>query len=564
MSGDSVFYENGLMPVDDNEYFSSKQWLYILDQNGGSYNSGFIQFDGSALANNSNYLNWSEAYFSIPVVVAVTNTGGIGAAPNAAGTGNDWFAALKNGYFQLINSMSCKLGGKDMLNLTPYLNQFVNYKLLTKFSTNDLQTLGDTLGFWPDTASSCNYDTQVATTNGSQNNNGTFGIITASGSNLGTTGNLGYFRRLLNNGYNPANADSINNIINSLASVAKATNKNYTEYRPNTNVAVPANSAQVYYIQAIIRLKDLSDLFDKLDMPMKGLYCQFQLNLNQGTVQVNNTATPAQGSISSVSIQGNTFPVMLNSATSASLIGASTCSIYCNVGTLTISGVNGSPFVGMQTSCRLYVPQYTMIASAERKYLESGKVKNIIYDDLQIFNVTSQAGQVVNQILTNGIANPKKLVICPSLNAASNGVFPNTPNTPLVSPLLSPYASEPATTSPVAVLSNMQVLLAGQSLFNNLIQYNYEFFLNETRPNSIMNGGLTDGISNGLIGELDWFYQYRYYVFNLSRYGKPESKNVPLSVQLQCQNLTNKILDLNCFITYERQVKIDISNGLVE
>lgn len=539
-SGDFLVYQNGVETQLDDEFFSSKKILYIQDQNSGVYSSGNIQIDGSSLSNASGYLNWSESYLAVPYVATITTT-----AANLGAVRKDFALSLKNGSHQIINSFTAEVGGKSLLNLTPYINEVVSYKLMNEFSNEDVHTLGDTLLFHPDSGRSVSYLSPNTATQrfdvGIANNTTGTAIaedITPVATNNVSGTNLGLAKRQLVSSYNQATSGLVDVIPQSaLDTTAKS------------HVVLAAASSMAYKFVCIIRLKDLSDLFAKLDMPLKGLYVRFQLQMNQGSQTINRVAAvvgpPAVNAIeriTSTSASSNTFPIMYNRSSDC-VADAATVTIRCGVSS--VGNITGS-----FNSVRLYIPSYTMRPEAEAKYLSSGVVKSITYEDVQVFEVkNSPSNATINSVLTNGISNPTKLVICPHLSALANAGL---------DPLLSSYSSEPATVSPIP-LSQFNIQLAGESIQNTTEQYNFEMFLNERRS-STLNGGLTKGVSSGLIGQREWETAYRYHVFDLHR-RNTETKDVPLSVQVQCQNLSSKSCDLRCFIFHQREIKLDITTG---
>jgi hypothetical protein len=125
-------------------------------------------------------------------------------------------------------------------------------------------------------------------------------------------------------------------------------------------------------------------------------------------------------------------------------------------------------------------------------------------------------------LLTNGIVNPKELLVVPLLPAAAAG------NVATVSEIQSPFSTCPATTAPLVALQNFQVQVAGINLFQQQQQYDFDQFLNELSLTGL-NGGQTTGLSSGLISEQAFTFGYRYYYANISR-RLPEDDVFPKSV----------------------------------
>ena len=69
-----------------------------------------------------------------------------------------------------------------------------------------------------------------------------------------------------------------------------------------------------------------------------------------------------------------------------------------------------------------------------------------------------------------------------------------------------------------------------------------------------------DGLTSGLIGQLDFETAYNYYYVNVSRVLDGD-KAVPRSVSVQGQNMSGKAIDLIVFLVYEQSLSIDILSG---
>jgi uncharacterized alkaline shock family protein YloU len=69
-------------------------------------------------------------------------------------------------------------------------------------------------------------------------------------------------------------------------------------------------------------------------------------------------------------------------------------------------------------------------------------------------------------------------------------------------------------------------------------------------------------MTSGLLSEKMWSNGYRYYVVDISRRATG-SDNVPLSVQVRGVSQSSVAVDLYCFITYKRQIEIDLGSGAI-
>jgi len=210
-------------------------------------------------------------------------------------------------------------------------------------------------------------------------------------------------------------------------------------------------------------------------------------------------------------------------------------------------------------SIYLYVPAYDFNPVFEQAYL-SNPVKKIDYTDIyqyQILNVPALTGQV-NNLVTNGIANLKSVLVLPFYSASSNGVLNGGGN---IAPWLSPF--DPAgtgCTSPLCHLSNFNVVVSGQNMIYNTQKYSFEQFINQLYGTNAVNSGELDGLTSGLIDQLGFEMEYCYYYCDVSRM-LPVEEQVPKSVQIVGQNVTNRILDLLVFCEYGVSVSFDVISG---
>jgi hypothetical protein len=138
--------------------------------------------------------------------------------------------------------------------------------------------------------------------------------------------------------------------------------------------------------------------------------------------------------------------------------------------------------------------------------------REVVYQDIYNFNITNiGAGASFNSIFTNGIVNPKYLVMMPYLTVtAANTGLAIAANT-----YQSVFDTATGTTAHLAAITQFQVQIGGQNIFQQNFQYDFETFMNETSAMNAINGGLSTGITNGLIGHYEWENQYRYYVCDI-------------------------------------------------
>jgi hypothetical protein len=150
---DNLVFEESVNTEVSSSEFVDKQWLYVNDNNNGSY-SGQIVLDTTSLSNSGSYINWSEAFIAMPLVLQAEGSATAITASNSL----DYLMGMKNGFWQILHSMSVEFNNGSIIQQTPFLNVFCSFKNLTSWSQNDIQNWGAICGFCPDTARSWLYN----------------------------------------------------------------------------------------------------------------------------------------------------------------------------------------------------------------------------------------------------------------------------------------------------------------------------------------------------------------------------------------------------------------------
>jgi len=358
-----------------------------------------------------------------------------------------------------------------------------------------------------------------------------------------------------------------------------------------------------YSIVGSVYLKHIHSFFNMCPL-LKGVFMKLTLNLNntsstikcaQVSSAIGNALVPAGIQCTGVSNAiGGVNPIMVASGctnnglagllvspstTVSTTAGQVTYTLTANLSvgatcldqalTTVISGASGQ----LSKSIYLYVPAMTFNPTFEQAYL-SNSVKQIKYTDVyqyQILNVAS--GGLMNNLVTNGIANIKSVLILPFLSstAANSGtVYTNrfgtniSTNTgfltgvPVFQSPFDPAGTGP--TSPLAHLTQFNVQISGQNAIYNTQRYIWEEFNHQLYGQNAVNGGLTDGITSGLIDRQAFDLAYCYYYVNVERM-LPVEMSVPKSVQILGTNLSSKAMDYFVFVEYGVEIQIDALTG---
>jgi hypothetical protein len=559
--------------------------------------------------------------------------------PATGTTSADYAVGLKNWFGQIIHSFTLDYNGTTIVQQTPYVNMWNSFKLMTSLSLDDINTQGATIGFFPDTSDSWGYTLPptAPTTSffyggtGVCNNTNLDTVTSVSGAYSRYNcngGNVGLIRRqqLINfdleggsttGAVGTASTETYGSLISgglgAPLGAAGSMNllwKSYITKKQNQVYASPNITSQGYIqysIVATVYLKHIHSFFNMCPL-LKGVFMKMTMNLNNVSTSFSAIATASGiGAISGAGLAltavssplGGVNPLMVASGATVNSSGNGSTSIFPVVGDALAAGDWRQDFrmnisVGatcldqqltssitslaggsMSKSVYLYVPAYTFNPVFEQAYLSS-PVKQIKYTDIyqyQVLNVA--AGANFNNLLTNGIANVKSVLILPFYSSTgittiggSNGPTVagavqsfNTgilTGTPVFQSPFDPAGTGP--TSPLCWLTNFNVQVSGQNAIYNVEKYNFEQFNNQLYGCNAVNGGLTDGITSGQIDRQAFDMEYCYYYVNIERM-LPVEMSVPKSIQILGQNLSSRALDLYCFIEYGNEISIDALTG---
>jgi len=619
---DNLVFEESINAEVPTSEFVEKQWLYVNDNNNSNY-SGQIVLDTTPLANSGSYINWSEAFLAIPLVLQVEAD-----ATLTSTLPLDWAVGMKNGFFQIIHSMSVEFNNGSVIQQTPFLNVFSSFKNLTSWSNDDLKCWGSVCGFYPDTSKSWLYNNSTVAasilnylnTSGQglcNNRNAPYVQITAlpdftvsTGDTLvainsSTTATLysGDFRANYNEGFykrqswinfnltqtssTPALTDTTANqaaLLATTSGVASSSGLNLVFM----SYVQQASTTRTIVFDAVVRLKDIADFFNKCPL-LKGSTMRMYINTNQVFMTlsaINSEYTSAtNGTITATGILaltatptilggGGTNPVMVASmdigqglsplvpqAVAASLTKED-IKVALSIVRTQFSGITTSVSAPI-TSVRLYAPAYTMSPISEQRYLSLSPTKKIVYNDIFQFQYSGVASGSFSFLVSNGIPNLRSVLVCAFLPKASNGTAQTYTGTTVsgttTSSLLSPFSTSGGTPDPVS-LTNFQIQVSGKNLFNTQLQYDYETFAEQLVSSNQLNGSLTTSMASGLIGKEDFQWCYRYYYGNVSR-SIPSEDGVAKAIQIMGTNNSAITVDLMVFVEFQREITVDVRTG---
>lgn len=208
----------------------------------------------------------------------------------------------------------------------------------------------------------------------------------------------------------------------------------------------------------------------------------------------------------------------------------------------------------LSRSIVLNVPSYVMNPMVESAYI-SQSIKSVEYSDYYQYivqNVGGGGSGNINALITNGISGLKSCLVIPAFTSAANAG---------VNPLLSPY--DPfggGTTSPLAHISNFNILVSGQNAIYQNQSYTYQAFLNQLSGQNSVNFAQIDGSCSSLISQTDFENSYCYYYVDIGR-GLPVEASVPKSVVLVGTNNSLFACDYYVYLEYSSSMRLSIISG---
>jgi len=558
---DLVTYSKSVEEKSSDSVFLNQSWLQVLDSNNGSYSSSQATLETTSLASSDRFMDYREAYLSIPLLLTLGNNTNVNSAGLADATNVSKIMGLKNSYTSLIHSMSVDLNGTNIIQSTPFSDLYNAFKLMTSFSWGDVISQGPSIGFYPD-------DVMAATAYTADNVGGAAGMVVNNNDKLtmdlssavvGKIGNNGFAERLRYINYDAdakIGGDSLE--VSQSAFLTKAAADQLYKSQVITKHAGGASASPVVQTQvmAIVKLKHLHNYFQNVPMS-KGCQYRFIFNLNQSTSLLTTNGTAVTGESVVKSSYNGVVPLMLAScAGSGAGIKAAAGSVRADlsVGNTcldnTLAGYAGTTTGNIGRSIQLHVSSYVLNPSLEAAYISAGSNRKVVYDDVYSFTIRGvDPNQNVNQLITSGIRGIKSVLLVPMLASDANGG-------------INEFQSVQSSCGggDVAMLhglTNFNVQVGGVSQLQNSARYGYELFNEQFYGVNAVNAGQSDGLTSGLINERTWNQKHGYVYLTCNR-GTELEKSSPKSVQVQFQNVSAKKMDYYVFVTYQTSISLDV------
>ena len=572
--------------------FVKKEWTNaIYDTNTSSnYASNQVIFDSTTLSNSGSLVSYSEGLIFLPIVIKVSKTAGATTVDwtqtdGSPLKGTDFMLSLKNSHINLVHSYSITLNNTDIIQSVPMVNSYLNFINHSEMSLDDEFLNAPLTGYAKDSSSSWYYNTPTTiagtTLTGDSRgvgigNNANFKFSDAL--NYNETSNFGMLnRQKLVNKYTAEKISVLGDL-----NTQKIAAKSYIENQ--------ADGKYIFY-DVVIRLKDLCpNLFKNFPLTL-GSKFKITLTLNNNIgfkFQKNNDGNFVYDYSSFSNVSSLTNPIMV--AASYNIYQAQTGTNFeSNDGTTNIANLSGnycfkktdallnntlvpcgssclpcdttstysvllklgsiSGVSHQRPQCILYIPSYKMSYKAEEVYFSpESRIKKIHYTDLEY--QTFESNTTINKELSSSCVRPKRLIIIPFLAASANFGM---------SPLSSPFSTEPSTTSP-CLITSFNVSVNNVNIFPNDISYSYDHYLQELNGQYGINGNQVSGLTSSRLNMNDFENNYHYLVVDLSR-RLPEQDLISSSIKIRGKVSSPLLLEFHCFIETEKIIEIDVMTG---
>lgn len=560
---DQFTFETSNDAQDMSNYYKSKQYMFINDSNNSNYGgSNQVTFDLTGFFNQDKFINPSEMVLVIPIVSVMSCNADL------TGLNNDYCLSFKNGYHQLISSITVDYNGVTVQQQTANINQYVSFKRLTEMNLDKMYNEGGLYGYYADSPLSWSYNEGAYDSEGNglrNNDNEAQHYINVKDNYKGESFNKGMLERQKYTSFNVDVFKGLRNESNILQEL-----KNYTKKVVPGNVN---NSYQVYYTTAYIKLAHISSFFENMPMT-KGFMCKLTINLNLGSLKITtdgtNTAVPTKMWLlgSDINFPNGTCPLMvspigkgLNPGKSSEVV------ISCSIAKVNNSlGSNSHSNLGIPNhtlnSCRVYAPIIDLTPEKRDYYESNNREKLVIWDDYYYTQLTQiPPSSTINYNVSNSIMGLKGILVIPMVSSKKHGLTTVNTSSPF-SPCLSPFTGEPGCTSPLAI-QDFNIQLSGENVLNQGIKYNFEIFQSQLHLVNAINGNLSKAFTQNLIS-LESFEGgiHRYYYLDLSRRNNDDLSGKSITL---CGINNNAIdIDLFIYVIYQKKCILDSVSGLIK
>jgi hypothetical protein len=155
--------------------FLKKEMVFVDDQSQRNYSSSQVTIETTTLSNNGRWCDYSQGYIVIPLVITVAGTLDSNGSVINFSTDElkqaDMLLCLKNSNLNLIDSIVVDYGNNNVIQQSARINNYLNFKLHSELSYDDVLLNGSTIGYSKDSATSWQYHDTASTSGTGISNN---------------------------------------------------------------------------------------------------------------------------------------------------------------------------------------------------------------------------------------------------------------------------------------------------------------------------------------------------------------------------------------------------------
>lgn len=568
--GDQFLYQSSLKSDPNVKVSTRKRVPYVIDINQGSYQNGIITIDATSQLNGAEgFACLRDAYLSIPYLVSMKNTHAtqaLGAVANRLSVG------LKCGVWNVIDSMSLELNGKQILSMLDYKNFINNIRAQTEFASTYIDKHGAESFIYPDDSGSLAWSGAASAAGDGFSNNTT--DIGSSVANSGVSpANTGFVKRLTANP--PVAGTAVNTFgwptLGSTTGGDATSTTIANQLGRGAFVAGAATAGSIagsWFYVLKIRLVDLHPIFEQLDL-MGNPQIKLRLRVNQGysIIDCPYTGSAKVMSLTSTTLSsGNVCPIMVASAAATNpnngVLPAAAGQITVAWGAVTnyLEPTTNSTYFPF-TTARLYVPfldlenPQSIVSKPEKKIKYLDFYAQWFYQRAGTGVKAGQHNTAFDLQLSASLKNAKYVALLPFAETSSGNFATST-----AQQFQSPFDSAPWTVQAGSCIRNFNVRIGSQQVFDLNYDYDFHSFVNEFSKLGAINGDLTEQLTNGLLDMKTWSLTNRVLIADVSRLTE---RDIPQSIQVMGTNASSQGVNLLVLVAFENELSYNRLTGEV-
>jgi hypothetical protein len=557
--------------------FASEYWVRVQDSNRGTYPGNEVSFDLQALSTYGDWLDMKNSYIELPYNIQLSCDVS-GALPVEA---SSYAVGLKAaGFPGLIDSVAITLDEQTLVNYQTNGMESVPifHKFISSASFEDREFYGDLCAMYPDNPNAVTYSESVNGTTGIACNTlkATDSVFDPTKSIIsGQNFNSGLKRRCDRTSFVSTisgNVPQFDFVDSTGAAPAALVNTRKSFFRS------PNPRSYIWHMNAVIPLKFVSEFFEKVGLQRLANY-----RLNLHVHNHNSSITLSSAGVASAVSNSNTgfgmCPYIFTGSSLTNCRGGFQQAGSATVVTIAagLGGTNSldSPF-GNQSWFNAHMVKLGI--HIESEYLAANLTKRIDYaiSQLQTYRGLATGATLTDHQITSSVTRLRGVLIAcylaSSINmsaGATNTSFSSGNTGGAIAPCLSPFAAEPYVTIRTTPLTNLQLKVSGEEIYQKSgggVSHAISQYLREVKQYGSVYGGQCagNGISSGLINPIGFESGLGFQYIDCTKMENPALNLQSRNISISCTNNSKNMLDIYFWIISERSVSLNCGNSKVE